>query len=459
MTFICKYCDKSFQTKSNLSAHQKKVKYCLKIQEQTKENKKMKDMQEQLKEKKMKSDQDKTCKGCKYLFSSIYKLQTHLSKCMLYQLEVQKTVYQDTINDLKDTVKELKQTIKEKDERLERMMIKTNTAIENVATTASRSIANINTGGGNINVQNNISIQQPLTEQFVIEQSKNMQKHDVKSAESLGLFLGNSIMKHTSVISDRSRSTITYMNENGETVKDNVERILPKMLNPIAPKISEFSKDLQNEYLELYRQDLDSSFLDKIEKSKNVNMTIKGIIESKDLQNGSNKIKKELLSVICSTIDGDKKVVMTKDQVRQIKNNHPEIEITIPDKNIEEILDSEDESCEESENESFENSDCDVSEGSQLSYSEVSEKRIFQEVFVPYYNKTMMLEKYGDFWLDKDDTVVHPVMFLKNAQKGRVCMHIKRIGKKTYKDLIEENLCYFPTENFSPWMLWTSFGN
>jgi hypothetical protein len=398
------------------------------------------------------------------------------------------------IQELKQTIRDKDDIIKEKDERLERMMMKTNTTIENVATTASRSIATINTGGGNINVQNNVTIQQPLTEQFVIEQSKNMQKYDVRSAESLGLFLGNNIMKHTSVITDRSRSKITYMNENGETVKDNVERILPKVLNPIAPKISEFSMDLQNEYFELYKEDLDSIFLQKIERSKNVNMIIKGIVDSKELGDETSKIKKELLSVICSTIDGDKKVVMTKDQVKQIKNNLPDIEITIPDKKVEEIFEEDDdwegsvENSENNETEDEESNDEDqVKEGSineDEEDSSESRKKYYlhminklgerlSEVGQQYkdtdgtvyeraHNKIDNIKRiyirYGDFYLDEDENVTHPLKFMK-ADRLVVKNRLKDMETKTLNDLIDEGMAFFPNyEGFSRWNLWLKEG-
>ena len=134
---ICKYCQKTFVSISNLNTHQKTAKYCLKLQNKPVSN-------------------DFKCDDCGKKFTTLYKVNHHLKSCnannITFQLKKEgdmlknknielkkyKIKYYDLLENTKSMKKEYKRKIQILQDKLE------NVAIQ-VALCPQTQINNVNT--------------------------------------------------------------------------------------------------------------------------------------------------------------------------------------------------------------------------------------------------------------------------------------------------------------------------
>ncbi len=160
MSHICKYCKSEFSTRSNLISHQKRTKYCLKIQGKN-------------------NNTVFECKYCNKILASEKRLKTHYEICSKYNENKLEEKLQfiikekDSIISQKDSIiKELKDQIKDLQDKLENIAIK---AVERPTSTTNNMKTNIN---------NFIQNMQPVTTENLLEHTENLTLEHVQKGAS-----------------------------------------------------------------------------------------------------------------------------------------------------------------------------------------------------------------------------------------------------------------------------------
>ena len=184
----CQFCHNAFSNKQNLNAHQRKAKYCLKIQ----------------------GKQPKctfTCNICDTRFTSKYNLKRHIKLCqndVKFQYERQKD--KEEIALLKNTVKELRDQI----EKLQQDYKDISLSAVKRPTISNKTMIN-----------NFIKNMQPLRVQD-IESSVPLLtlEHHAKGAEGYAEFALEFPFKEKIVCVDVSRNKIKYKNDKGAIIED-----------------------------------------------------------------------------------------------------------------------------------------------------------------------------------------------------------------------------------------------
>ena len=188
----CQFCCNEFSNKQNLNQHQKKAKYCLKIQGK-------------------KIDNEYNCDTCEKSFCSASKLRRHKIKCSS-----------------KELVKTLKKNIRELEERNISLGERCNTLSEQLEKTQQRydklsltAVKRPTVSNKTIYVNNLIKNMQPLTLQD-IESTVPMLtlEHHAKGAEGYAQFALEFPFKDKIVCVDVSRNKIKYKNDEGDIIED-----------------------------------------------------------------------------------------------------------------------------------------------------------------------------------------------------------------------------------------------
>ena len=188
----CEFCESIFTTKSNLNTHQRRAKYCLKIQGKV-------------------ANTEYKCLHCSKTFYGPYELKRHLLVCKqndrmskyekeIYQLKEQNLLLKNTIQILREDKKNLQ-------DRYDKLSL---TAVKRP--TVSNKTMNVN---------NFIKNMQPLTVQD-IESSVPMLtlEHHAKGAEGYAEFALEFPFKEKIVCVDVSRNKIKYKNDEGDIIED-----------------------------------------------------------------------------------------------------------------------------------------------------------------------------------------------------------------------------------------------
>jgi hypothetical protein len=124
--YICEFCDLVFENRINLLAHQRRNKFCIKIQKEVEEYEKNKrlEIREKIQKEEEEKIQKRTCSGCDTLFSSVLNCTNHKNLCLPYQkliikeeyekkLQEKQIQYKNTIEDYKNTIEDYKKMLKD----------------------------------------------------------------------------------------------------------------------------------------------------------------------------------------------------------------------------------------------------------------------------------------------------------------------------------------------------------
>jgi hypothetical protein len=338
----CQYCSRSFFNKPNMLAHQRKAKYCLEIQEELREKteKQIREKEENIKNREKITMNNRTCKGCSSLFTSIRNLNSHLNTCLIYQLDMQKQFYErllaekdKVVQDKNNRIDKLELIIHEKDLVIERTNAVTTKSMEKVSIAATQSA-----GNKTINVQNTNNINfdnvEPFTRNWIESKSNLLTDNDVRTVENIASFFGNEVM--TNVCStDRSRKKVAYKNEDGDIKIENLRDLLVKTINVMHPKIIRFLEPVLNQLnerqAELQNNNLDPSADQKLWLTL---YNFKSVIQKISGELTMTKIQEEnfnnVILIVSKLIKGKNDFndipenLLLQNEIRDIENNNYE---------------------------------------------------------------------------------------------------------------------------------------
>jgi hypothetical protein len=220
----CIYCLQEFSTLPNLYAHQRKAKYCIKIQEDLK---------------KEKTVDKRTCEACEKTFPTVTNLNRHKKICTEYislnikrelleqyekRVQELKDLYENQIKELKEREKEYLAIINKKDETVERL-------------------ANKKTNVNNGVIYNNTINLIPLTDKHLLEKAQKITPEHMKSAHSMGSFIGSELLDNVCAVTDKARRIFAYVDKNNIPKKDNIEILMPKVIYPMVNMLTKRNEE------------------------------------------------------------------------------------------------------------------------------------------------------------------------------------------------------------------------
>jgi hypothetical protein len=272
-TFNCEYCHSVFKNSSSLKLHQKKAKYCIKIQ---KENNEMKVNCNNILNNKFK------CENCDKLLSSKRNLDNHYSICNnIDKLKVTILKYKIHIEELIKKGEQQEKKIKELENTIERLAIN---AIHKPTTT------NNNTTNNTLNIMSSLDFNNVNKIKNLIDDNYNI-NYAIDGQKGLARFVVDNLLKDENgellyVCTDPSRQIFKYKDDSGEIKKD-VEA--KKLTNYIVDGgIKKKTIDVSNEW---YTDDKGGVDTDKfnimIERQQNI----------LKLQDDNSSFKKELATI------------------------------------------------------------------------------------------------------------------------------------------------------------------
>jgi len=237
----CEYCGNIFKTKSGMNKHQLTARYCIKLRE--------------------KNDTDIksfSCKYCKSVFTSNYRMLGHAKKC--------KDAYEKGVSESKKESSEIIAKLEAKIERLENK-------IENIAIKGATKSTSTN--------NNNITIKtlEPLTK----EKLESIQGINIARALEGGTGYGKIFIENglgnSVVCTDISRKAVIYKNEEGKLEPDpGLRTVSSKFFDTIKGKNSE----VIDTYAEGYDFDQPQEIINKISKAADIKTDIEKAMEETD---------------------------------------------------------------------------------------------------------------------------------------------------------------------------------
>ena len=214
--YICKYCNKKLSNNSSLNLHIKTAKYCIKIQENESDNKKIKF----------------NCSYCLKNFSTKQNLNIHLKKCKKFGEKKMLEEKYNTDIKLQVKVEELENFIKiqekqfEKRENVYKEQIRDlQDKLQNLATIAINrpTITNNNTNN-TLNISSFIDFNDVDKAKSAIRNNLNI-NHIVDGQRGLARFVKDTLLTDengnlTYLCTDPSRNVFKYKDSTGEIKKD-----------------------------------------------------------------------------------------------------------------------------------------------------------------------------------------------------------------------------------------------
>jgi hypothetical protein len=256
MSFICEHCKKEFTTYYILLNHQRKAKYCLKIQGKL--------------ENKFIVEDDFVCDICEKTFATKQTLTNHINVCkqknvqLIFEQNIKlKTLYKSSQEQLEK--KDIH--IKELEDRLERALNKALEQPTNVSTYNNNSTNNIQLATFNITTENTAKI---LKDKMKREHLYFGMGGFADFAKEHLLTLENGEMIYKCY--DVSRQIFKYVDNNGVLIKDvKAKKLMSLIREPVVLRILEIINDYNKEYdklnKEIYDMNMDTRELrKKIEK-------------------------------------------------------------------------------------------------------------------------------------------------------------------------------------------------
>jgi len=279
MKHQCNFCNNYFSTKTNLNNHQRKAKYCLKLQGSSR-----------LK------DASIICDACGKVSTSKWNHQLHAEKCKKSSriftlidsndklkrknedLNVSVKMLSKQVDDKNNTIKELKTQIQILQDKLENIAIK---AVQRPTTTNNMNKTQIN---------NFIRNMQPITTDHLIDHAPNLTiEHVQKGASGYAEYALEYPLKDRVACVDYARRKIKFKDNEGKLVTD------PEMVR-LAPMFFESIKKKSSELVyKMNKEDMDSAMFEEVAKLFNTNA---------DVKNGSSGVKSDFyhdfVKYVCS---------------------------------------------------------------------------------------------------------------------------------------------------------------
>jgi hypothetical protein len=233
---FCEYCKKQFTNKSNLKAHQKTTKYCIKIQNE-------------LLNQKIETD-NFDCEFCLKKFTTKTNLKTHEKICIKKQ-DVHLLLDKDK------TIEKLKILLEEKDKLIEKLM----TMIQPVNISNNNSVNYSTSNTQKIN--NTINNLTPITDEHMLEQSKYFNIDYVKKG-AIGYvdYALEYPFKNKILCVDFARRKIKYKNNDGDIVDD------PEMVK-LSQKFFKTIENVNSDIIGSYIRELGNNLEELNENSNN----------------------------------------------------------------------------------------------------------------------------------------------------------------------------------------------
>ena len=200
MSFVCEFCKTSFITNYNLLYHQKTAKYCLSMRG----NQKIYSFE---------------CSNCGKKMTEKRQLKKHEAKCessiqdQNRDLETNEIFLKETIKNLENKLiesKTIEKLLREKVDDQSRQIQDLQNKLENIAIKGATKSTSTNI----------LNILQPLIQEELNEQGRNITIEDMKGAKRLAQFAADKSLKGKVVTSDASRCILKYKNPTGEIVRD-----------------------------------------------------------------------------------------------------------------------------------------------------------------------------------------------------------------------------------------------
>ena len=219
----CQYCNNIFSTKPNLINHQKSAKYCLKLREDT-------------------EPVEFRCHICDKVYTSNYRLSSHLVKCMKQSKEVVE-------------LRNENQNIKKENIRLTKQLQDRNTHIkeledklENIALKAVSRPTNNNKTQINTYIQN----MQPVTNEHLVDNAQHLTiEHIKKGVEGYAEYALEYPLKDRLLCSDYSRRKVKFKDNDGNVITDpEMTSLTKKFFKSIKDKNKELICKSANELKE-----------------------------------------------------------------------------------------------------------------------------------------------------------------------------------------------------------------
>jgi hypothetical protein len=214
----CKFCNRTFSSKTNLNVHQQNAKYCLKIQN--------KNAKEEFK-----------CIGCTKVFTRNYDYKRHKEKC----------TKNDAFKDLENENLRLKDKIIEKDILIDDQKIQIKelqNKLENLAKEAIRRPTTSNNTTNNTTTNNNILNLAPLDMNILKQQLSNVintkmtEEHVIEGQEGIAKLVSCCFTtddgKKLITCTDISRGMWKSKDINGNIIKDYKVNNIAKVIKPLA---------------------------------------------------------------------------------------------------------------------------------------------------------------------------------------------------------------------------------
>jgi hypothetical protein len=215
----CEFCSNEFSNKQNLNYHQKKAKYCLKLQKKDPE-------------------QIFICDGCNKQFTSNVTLVRHKKGCssteLIEQLRKDNDNFKNKITSLTDMNMELRTFLKDLQDRYDNLSL---TAVKRPTTSTK-----------NVQINNYIKNMAPLLQSDITDNVHNLTlEHHSKGPEGYAEYALEFPFKDKIVCVDTARNKIKYKNEDGDVVDDVGFR---KMMVKLCTELKDRSFSLSQEHYE-----------------------------------------------------------------------------------------------------------------------------------------------------------------------------------------------------------------
>jgi hypothetical protein len=192
----CEFCSNEFSNKQNLTAHQKRTKYCLKLQGV---------LTEQI------SKNDYKCEHCSKIFNEPSNHKRHVKNCKIGKIN---TVFEKKISKLENKVETLEVIIKEL--RADKKDLQDR--YDNLSITA---VKRPTTSTKNVHINNYIKNMPPLLQSDITDNVHNLTlEHHTKGAEGYAEYALEFPFKEKIVCVDTARNKIKYKNEEGDIIED-----------------------------------------------------------------------------------------------------------------------------------------------------------------------------------------------------------------------------------------------
>ena len=257
----CQYCKNIFSSKANLNTHQKRARYCLKIQGvQQLENACI-----------------YKCDGCNKEFIKKYDYHRHLAICKksscVESYKEKCKINEEKIIKLESENNILRKNIEDKDKLISKLQDK----LENIAIKAVQRPTTTNMNKTQIN--NFIQKMEPISSEHMLEQAQNLTfEHIQKGASGYAEYALEYPLKERIACVDYSRRKMKFKDKDGNLITDpEMVKLAPMFFNSIKDKSSEIVYS-QND------PNMDSVMFEAVAKLFNMNA---------DVKNGADGIKSE----------------------------------------------------------------------------------------------------------------------------------------------------------------------